>query len=162
MLANFAVYAILMIAVRIIDERRRGSIPSRALGRELHREPDAGPETGLGKWTLRSFTDTLRTGRHMGRGRAILPPMPIPMYKHFTHQDMDAIFSCLRTIPAVTNRCPNRCRRRWHRPQRISRARSRFLSQRRVIRTKRECITRPVLPVSLTAIPSLQSWDHSD
>jgi mono/diheme cytochrome c family protein len=64
------------------------------------------PETGLGKWTLRNFTDTLRTGRHMGRGRAVLPPMPIQMYKNFTDQDMDAIFSYLRTIPAVQNRVP--------------------------------------------------------
>lgn len=64
------------------------------------------PETGLGKWTLRNFKDTLRTGRHMGRGRAILPPMPIPMYKNFIDQDMDAIFSYLRTIPAMSNRVP--------------------------------------------------------
>jgi hypothetical protein len=41
-------------------------------------------ETGLGKWTQRNFTETIRTGRHMGRGRPILPPMPIPMYRHFT------------------------------------------------------------------------------
>src|SRR5690606_12056170 len=40
-------------------------------------------DTGLGKWTLRNFKETIRTGRHLGRGRAILPPMPIPMYKHF-------------------------------------------------------------------------------
>ena len=37
-------------------------------------------DTGLGKWTLRNFTEAIRTGRHMGRGRPILPPMPIPMY----------------------------------------------------------------------------------
>ena len=30
--------------------------------------PDA--ETGLGKWTERDFIATIRTGRHMGRGRA--------------------------------------------------------------------------------------------
>jgi len=66
--------------------------------------PDA--ETGLGKWTLRDFMATLRTGRHMGRGRLILPPMPIPMYKHFTDSDMDAIFTYLRSIPPVQNRVP--------------------------------------------------------
>ncbi len=66
--------------------------------------PDA--ETGLGKWTLRNFTDTIRTGRHMGRGRPILPPMPIPMYKHFTDADLEAIYSYLRTIPVVSNRVP--------------------------------------------------------
>lgn len=66
--------------------------------------PDA--ETGLGKWTLQNFRDTLRTGRRMGRGREILPPMPIPMYQHLTDADIDAIFTYLQTIPAVTNRVP--------------------------------------------------------
>ena len=64
------------------------------------------PETGLGKWTQRNFTETIRTGRHMGRGRPILPPMPIPMYKHFTDADLEAIFSYLQTIPAIKNRVP--------------------------------------------------------
>jgi mono/diheme cytochrome c family protein len=64
------------------------------------------PETGLGKWSQKNFTDTIRTGRHMGRGRPILPPMPIPMYKNFTDADMEAIFTYLQSIPAVTNRVP--------------------------------------------------------
>ena len=64
--------------------------------------PDA--ETGLGKWTQRNFSETIRTGRHMGRGRQILPPMPIPMYKNFTDADLEAIFSYLQSIPAVKNR----------------------------------------------------------
>ena len=66
--------------------------------------PDS--ETGLGRWTFRNFKDTIRTGRHMGRGRAILPPMPIPMYKHMTDQDLEAVFSYLRTIPSIKNRVP--------------------------------------------------------
>jgi mono/diheme cytochrome c family protein len=64
------------------------------------------PETGLGRWTLRNFVDTIRTGRHMGRGRAILPPMPIPMYKHFTDEDLAAVFAYLQSIPAIVNRVP--------------------------------------------------------
>ena len=64
------------------------------------------PETGLGRWTFRNFKDTIRTGRHMGRGRAILPPMPISMYKHMTDDDLEAVFSYLRTIPAISNRVP--------------------------------------------------------
>ena len=64
------------------------------------------PDTGLGKWTLRNFRDTIRTGRHMGRGRPVLPPMPIPAYKHFTDEDLEAIYAYLRTIPAVRNRVP--------------------------------------------------------
>jgi mono/diheme cytochrome c family protein len=66
--------------------------------------PDA--ETGLGKWTLRNFVDTIRSGRHMGRGRQILPPMPIPMYKHMTDEDLEAVFAYLKSIPAVSNRVP--------------------------------------------------------
>src|SRR6185295_1948646 len=57
------------------------------------------PETGLGKWTLRNFVDTIRSGRHMGRGRQILPPMPIPMYRHMTDEDLEAIFAYLQSIP---------------------------------------------------------------
>ena len=64
------------------------------------------PETGLGKWSLATFTQTIRTGRHMGRGRKILPPMPIPMYRNFNDEDMAAIYSYLQSIPPIRNRVP--------------------------------------------------------
>jgi mono/diheme cytochrome c family protein len=64
------------------------------------------PDTGLGKWTFQNFKDTIRTGRHMGRGRPVLPPMPIPMYKHFSDEDLELIFGYLQSIPAVKNRVP--------------------------------------------------------
>jgi hypothetical protein len=63
-------------------------------------------DTGLGKWTFRNFKETIRTGRHMGRGRPVLPPMPILMYKHFTDADLEAIYAYLQSIPAVKNRVP--------------------------------------------------------
>lgn len=66
--------------------------------------PDA--ETGLGKWTLKDFVATIRTGRHLGRGRAVLPPMPIPVYNNFSDADLEAIFRYLQTVPAVRNRVP--------------------------------------------------------
>jgi cytochrome c len=66
--------------------------------------PDA--ETGLGQWSLKNFMDTIRTGRHMGRGRPVLPPMPIPVYNHFTDDDLEAVYSYLRTIPPIKNRVP--------------------------------------------------------
>jgi mono/diheme cytochrome c family protein len=66
--------------------------------------PDA--ETGLGKWTLATFTQTIRTGRHLGRGRKILPPMPIPMYRNFNDEDLAAIFTYLQSIPPLKNRVP--------------------------------------------------------
>ena len=61
-------------------------------------------ETGLGAWTEQNFVDTMRTGRHMGRGRPILPPMPWQMVGKLTDQDLRAVFAYLRTLPAVKNR----------------------------------------------------------
>ena len=63
-------------------------------------------ETGLGAWTEQNFIDTMRTGRHMGRGRPILPPMPWEMVGKLTDQDLKAVFAYLRTIPSVKNRVP--------------------------------------------------------
>jgi hypothetical protein len=42
----------------------------------------------------------------MGRGRPVLPPMPIMMYKHMTDEDLEALFTYLQTIPAIRNRVP--------------------------------------------------------
>jgi mono/diheme cytochrome c family protein len=63
-------------------------------------------DTGLGKWTLRDFVATIRTGRRMGKGREILPPMPIPAFKNFNDQDLEAIFAYLKSIPAIKNPVP--------------------------------------------------------
>jgi mono/diheme cytochrome c family protein len=64
------------------------------------------PETGLGEWTLRDFVQTIRTGKRMGRGRAVLPPMPVPVYNNLSDADLAAVFAYLRTVPAVKNRVP--------------------------------------------------------
>jgi mono/diheme cytochrome c family protein len=63
-------------------------------------------ETGLGKWSLKNFKETIRSGRHLGRGREILPPMPIPMYKHFTDEDLEAVYAYLQSLPPVRNKVP--------------------------------------------------------
>jgi hypothetical protein len=64
------------------------------------------PETGLGKWTADTFVAAIRTGRHEGQGRPILPPMPWPMYRNATDEDLRAVFAYLQTIPAIRNRVP--------------------------------------------------------
>jgi mono/diheme cytochrome c family protein len=63
-------------------------------------------ETGLGGWTTRNFIETIRNGRHLGRGRPLLPPMPFEMYANFTDDDLESIFAYLQSIPAVKNRVP--------------------------------------------------------
>jgi mono/diheme cytochrome c family protein len=67
--------------------------------------PDVG--TGLGSWTEDMFIKTLRTGRHMGEGRPILPPMPWEMYAQATDEDLKAIFAYLQSLPPVRNPVPD-------------------------------------------------------
>jgi hypothetical protein len=64
------------------------------------------PETGLGKWTEEMFLTALRTGRHEGKGRPILPPMPWPMIGKLTDADLRAVFAYLQSLPPVKNRVP--------------------------------------------------------
>jgi hypothetical protein len=64
------------------------------------------PDTGLGKWTEANFIEAMRTGRHQGRGRQILPPMPWVNYAKMTDADLKATFAYLRSIPAIKNRVP--------------------------------------------------------
>lgn len=66
--------------------------------------PDAA--TGLGAWTAEEFVAAIRTGRHQGRGRPILPPMPAPSYAKMTDDDLHAIFLYLRSLPAIVNKVP--------------------------------------------------------
>jgi mono/diheme cytochrome c family protein len=63
-------------------------------------------ETGLGDWTEQNFVGGIRTGREMGKGRVILPPMPIASIQNMTDEDIKAMFSYLQTIPAVKNKVP--------------------------------------------------------
>ena len=63
-------------------------------------------ETGLGKWTAETFIATLRTGRHEGKGRPLLPPMPWPMIRTLTDEDLRAVFAYLQSLPPIRNRVP--------------------------------------------------------
>ncbi len=67
--------------------------------------PDA--ETGIGTWTAQQFVDTIRNGRHQGRGRQLLPPMPWQVFAQMTDEDLRAMFAYLRTITPVKNKVPD-------------------------------------------------------
>jgi hypothetical protein len=62
--------------------------------------------TGIGIWTEDMFVSALRTGRHMGVSRPILPPMPWQAFRNLADDDLKAIYSYLRTITPVHNRVP--------------------------------------------------------
>jgi hypothetical protein len=63
-------------------------------------------ETGLGLWSLQDFIATIRTGRHLGRGREILPPMPYEQVATLSDEDLGAVFSYLQSLPPISNRVP--------------------------------------------------------
>jgi mono/diheme cytochrome c family protein len=66
------------------------------------------PETGrLRDFTEQQFMQTMRTGRHKGQGRQILPPMPWPFIGKMTDEDLKAVFAYLRQIPPVKNKVPD-------------------------------------------------------
>jgi hypothetical protein len=65
------------------------------------------PETGLGIWTEEMFVAAMRTGKHMGAGRDILPPMPWRSVASLTDDDLKAVYAYLRSIPAIRNQAPS-------------------------------------------------------
>lgn len=66
--------------------------------------PD-GP-TGLGNWTEEIFIKAMRSGKHMGFGRQILPPMPWFNLANLPEEDLRAIFSYLKSIKPIKNQVP--------------------------------------------------------
>ncbi len=66
--------------------------------------PDS--ETGSGVWNEELFIRILRTGKFMGAGRDILPPMPWQEYAKLTDADLKAIFTYLRSLKPVKNQVP--------------------------------------------------------
>jgi hypothetical protein len=63
--------------------------------------------TGLGIWTEEMFLKAIRTGRHMGVSREILPPMPWPAFRNATDEDLKSIYAYLRSIKPVVNHVPD-------------------------------------------------------
>ena len=60
-------------------------------------------ETGLGSWTDAVFIKAMRTGKDMGEGRPILPPMPWEDIGKLPDADLKAMFAYLQSVPPVKN-----------------------------------------------------------
>ncbi|MFN0158592.1 MAG: c-type cytochrome [Bacteroidota bacterium] len=63
--------------------------------------------TGLGSWTEEMFIKTMRTGKQMGEGRPILPPMPWPQVGSLTDDDLKAVFAYLQSVKPIENAVPD-------------------------------------------------------
>jgi len=63
--------------------------------------------SGLVAWTEDIFVKAMKSGKHWGTSRPIMPPMPWPSYAQMTDEDLKAIFAYLRSIPPVKNHVPD-------------------------------------------------------
>jgi hypothetical protein len=64
-------------------------------------------ETGLaGLLTEEQFIQTIRSGKHYGTSRPILPPMPWQNVAQLTDEDLRSVWAFLGSIPAVDNYPP--------------------------------------------------------
>jgi len=63
--------------------------------------------TGIGSWSEETFVKAIRTGKHMGVSRPILPPMPWNVYVNLTDADLKAVYAYLRSLPPVHNPQPD-------------------------------------------------------
>jgi len=64
------------------------------------------PETGIGKWSADDFIKAMRTGKHAGVGRPIMPPMPWQGLGQLKDGDLRAIYAYLKAQPAIRNQVP--------------------------------------------------------
>jgi len=66
------------------------------------------PETGvIGAMSEASFIQAMRTGKHLGAGRDIVPPMPWQWLGKMTDDDLKAIYAYLKSIPPIKNKVPD-------------------------------------------------------
>jgi mono/diheme cytochrome c family protein len=63
--------------------------------------------TGIGNWTEDMFIRTMRSKKHKGFGREVLPPMPWEDYNQLSDEELKAIFAYLRTLKPVENSVPD-------------------------------------------------------
>jgi len=63
--------------------------------------------TGIGIWNEEVFIKTIRTGRHWGVARPILPPMPWQNVRGLTDDDLAAVFAYLHSLHPIHNQVPD-------------------------------------------------------
>lgn len=64
--------------------------------------------TGIGAWKEEQFIYAIRQGKFKGleNSRPLLPPMPWPVYRHMTDNELKAIFAYLKTTKPIRNVVP--------------------------------------------------------
>lgn len=63
-------------------------------------------ETGIGSWTEEVFIAALRTGKHQGEGRDLMPPMPWLPIGDKSERELKGMYAYLMSLPPVSNAVP--------------------------------------------------------
>lgn len=64
-------------------------------------------ETGIGTWQEEMFINAMRTGKHLGAGRPIMPPMPWQGIGKLPDEDLKSIFAYLKSLKPIKNKVPD-------------------------------------------------------
>ncbi len=64
-------------------------------------------ETGIGNWKEADFMAALRSGKHLGVARPIMPPMPWEALGKLPPEDLKALYAYLSAQPPVKNKVPD-------------------------------------------------------
>jgi hypothetical protein len=62
--------------------------------------------TGIGTWTEEIFMQSMRTGKQMGHGRNLLPPMPWFNVGALKDEDLKSVFAYLKSLKPINNQVP--------------------------------------------------------
>ena len=64
-------------------------------------------DSGIGKWSADDFVKAMRTGKHLGVGRPILPPMPYQAVQQLNDDDLKAVFAYIHSLKPIKNQVPD-------------------------------------------------------
>ena len=63
--------------------------------------------TGIGNWTEEAFVKSMRTGKHKGVLRDILPPMPWQSIGQLNDEDLRAMFAYMMSVKPIVSKVPD-------------------------------------------------------
>jgi hypothetical protein len=63
--------------------------------------------TGIGNWTEAAFVKAMRTGKHKGALRDILPPMPWQSIGQLNDEDLKVMFGYMMSLKPISNKVPD-------------------------------------------------------
>ena len=96
------------IIAAILAGERDGNVLANLAHWKVKKSKDELAAALTGNWKEEQFILAIREGKFKGLagGRSLLPPMPWDMYRHFTDDELKAIFAYLKSTAPINNVVP--------------------------------------------------------